>query len=276
MWKSVSSFKYYQGVMVAPFRFSFKYFVAFSLGLGFIMSFSLGMVGVPALSNFASRFAKRAPALYPQDLVITLKKGQLSTNVTEPLKIPIPYELLTDVPGAVTDAKQQYLLTIDTAASADAFFKYQSLALLTKTEAVVADGKGGYQVMPLSEWDDVTVNKQGFTDVVSKVVPVVKWLPILLIVVMLLFFCLLWPCLRFLGLLVLSILVLMASRLMNVEVTYKKALQLSLHGSTLPTLLQLLLISFGLVTPVPFFNSILFLLFMLVVLADLKKNLKRT
>ena len=225
-WKSMFSPVYYHDVVKAKFSFSLKYFLFFSFVLGLILTLSLTTVILPPLSKFSGRLQTRAAGLYPANLVITIKQGQLSTNQIEPLHFPIPYELFTDTPPAVSDQKQFYLLTIDTKASIEDYAKSQSLVFVTR----------------------------------DNVVMLFVGLSIFL------------PMTRLISLLILSLVLLAITKLMHISLSYGKIYQIGLHALTLPTLIQMFMSGLGFNPPIPFFNSLLFLFYSLIIFAELRKS----
>lgn len=272
-WKSISSFKYYQDVVKTKFSFSFKYFWTFSLFLGLIISIPLNFTVIPAVNQFVNRAQTRLPNLYPQDLVITIKDGQVSTNVAEPLRFPIPYELFTDTPPAISDQKQQYLITIDTNAQVENYKSSQSLIFITRDNLVITeDLDGSYRLFPISDIDDITIDKPQIDSLVNLLLPWFKYLPWLLGIIIFLVFIIFLPLLRLISLVFLSLILLVGANLLKLNLNYKKIYQIGLHSLTLPTLIQVGIAAFGLVIPIPFFTSIVFLLYTLVILADMWKK----
>lgn len=271
-WKSVSSLAYYRDVVKAPFSFSFKYFIFFSFLLGLTLAISSSLAILPPVSKFTARLSTRSQTLFPPDLVITIKNGELSTNAIEPLKFPIPFELFTDTPPAISDQKQLYLATIDTKARAADFSKSQSLVLLTKTSIVVKDEDSDYRIFPLKDLDDVTFDKAVVDEFLRTIRPLLGFIPALIILVLLGVFLVLLPISRLLSLLFLSLVLLIAAQVMKVILPYSKIYQIGLHALTLPTLIQIGLTVIGVVPPIPFFNSILYLLLALAILAEFKRS----
>lgn len=270
-WKSLTSLTYYQDVVNANFGFSFKYFWIFSLSLGLMLTLSILLTTLPVLTKFNQQFLTRAGALYPQDLVITIKNGQMSTNVTEPLHIPFPFELITQTPPAISDQKQLYLITFDTYAKADDYKNSQSLILVTREDMVVSD-QTGYRAFPLKDLGEVSLDKKAYSLILEKLMPALKLLVPLFIVTIIVVFIFIIPISRLFSLIFLTLLLLPATKLMHLPISYKKLYQLGLHSLTLPSLIQILTLSFGLFIPIPFFTSILYLLYMLVILAHLKEK----
>lgn len=270
--KSLFSLVYYRDVVKTRFRFSFKYFWSFSFFLGLLLTISLSVAVIPGVNAFLTKFSNRAHMLYPQDLVITLKNGELSTNVAEPLRFPIPFELIADNPPAVSDQKQIYLITIDTQASASAYETSRSLILLTKTDSIIADPEGGYRSDPLKNWGDVTIDKKFADGWLNKILPLLKYAQIIIVLAFGIFFVFILPVSRLVSLVFLTLFLLIPVKLLKLDLSFKKLYQIGLHALTLPTLIQIFMLSFGLLPALPFFNSILYLLYAMVILSDFKRT----
>ncbi len=270
--KSLFSLAYYHDVVKARFKFSLKYYFVLSLFLGFFMTLAISLATLPSLNKFAQRFKTRAAAIYPANLIITIKDNQVSTNQVEPLHFPIPFELFSDVPPAISDQKQQYLLTIDTKATADDYDTNRSFILITKTSFIYPEDDTGYRVYPLQDMADLTIDKAKVDALVNQILPFLDFLPGILVLLILLVSTLFLPLSRLVVILVLSVILLLPANLMKLQLSYKKICQIGLHAMTLPTILQIFMTSLAIIPPIPFFNSIVFLLWSLVIFAELKKT----
>src|SRR3989344_4178481 len=126
--------KYYHDILKAKFSFSLKYLytLLFFLALIHALIFSAQIaVFIPLIPRFIETAKTVVQNTYPDELVITIKDGQLSTNVKEPYSIPLPKEF--------PDIFDQNLITIDTKAQVSDYPKYQSLALVTKDSIAFFD-----------------------------------------------------------------------------------------------------------------------------------------
>lgn len=271
-WKSISSFAYYRELIKTKFSFSFKYFLFFSFVLGTLTTIILSSTIVPVVNKFITRFQSRALTLYPQDLIITVKDGKVSTNVVEPLQFPIPVELFTDKPGAISDQNQQYLITIDTNSQITDFASKKSIVLVTENAIVVPDNDSGYRVYPIAETQNVIIDRIMVEKIIKQIIPLFKFVIPIIIGALFVILAVLIPMTRLLSLLVLSLVLLFIAKFMHLKLNYGKIYQLGLHALTLPTLIQIFMTMFNLNPNIPFFNSILFILYMLVILAELRKS----
>ena len=258
----------------AGFSFSFKYFVAFSFILGIMLTIFVCSMILPPLNHFSDRFLTRAVNLYPPGLEIQITDGTLTVNKNEPIRIPIPYELITDVPPAISDQKQKYLLTIDTKAKTDDYEKSQSLLLLTENQLVAPDEGSGYSVYPFSEVTGVKINKETVDQIIRGAAPFVKALPYLVTAILFIIMAIFLPLSRLFSLLLLTFITMIFAKLLHLKLTYRQLYQLGLHALTVPVLIQVIMTLFSLIPPLPFFNSIVYLLYFLVILAELRKDPK--
>jgi len=272
-WNSISSFTYYHQVVKARFSFSFKYFLMFSFVLGTLLTIIVSLTFVPDVNQFIRRFALRAPALFPNDLVITVKDGQLATNVTEPLHFPIPLELFTDTPGVVSDQNQKYLFTIDTKAQISDYKNSQSLIFMTREQVVIPDSDGvGFRVYQIASFNEGTIDKTIITKLLDTISPWYQFIVPAMIFILWFTLTILLSIVRLISLSVLTLILRVPAYFMHVPLTYRKQFQIGLHALTLPTIIQILMTSFELYPPIPFFNSIVFLLYSLVILSELKRK----
>ena len=87
--KSVYSPEFYRGVALAPFKDALRHYLKFTLLLAVLVTVVFSVIMVPQGVRFVQ---KEAPALvkkyYPEGLIITVIKGEASSNVNEPYIIP--------------------------------------------------------------------------------------------------------------------------------------------------------------------------------------------
>ena len=92
--KSIYSPEFYKELLGLPFSFSLKYFyslaVVLAVALAVIFSFKI----IPAAQPFLQSIGPQVLNYYPDELVITIKNGDVSTNVAEPYLLPLPAPLI--------------------------------------------------------------------------------------------------------------------------------------------------------------------------------------
>lgn len=276
--KSSSSLDYYSKVIAAPLTFSFKFFFSSAILYAFFTSLYLGFTVLSPLKGMLSILPSQLADIYPKDLEITINQGQVSTNVEEPYYLPI--ERVTDFLNnlkhqikGVTTARPTYFLVIDTAASADDFFGYQTFILITKNNLVYYNDSGRAEIVPLSDIDGFTLNHQMVQTFFQKLVPIFKliwpFLNILLLLVLLFFL----PTTLFSLTLGLSVILIMFARLIKLNLQFTQVMQIVMHLSVPILLFTGLLHLVGLPINLRFYPIILTLLSSLIVILSLKEEL---
>ena len=270
---SLVNFDYYREVLTTKFSFSLKYFYGLLVVTSFI-SFLPLIFGVlffiPQWPATESKIKTMAESAYPANLVLTVKDGQLSTNVREPYYV--------DAPGQL----DKHLVAIDTKGSADDYVKYNSYILLTKKSFVSpkSGSNSNLEIVPLADLqDNITVNQDTYIEMLGKVYPYFQY-AVPLLWGLAVFLLTVGPFLlgglvlpfKLLHLLIFSVvahfILLMAKKKLSYVETYKMAL----HASTLPIIFFTLLAIFGLNPTVPFGYSIVLAVFMLVIFLSWKKS----
>lgn len=270
IWKSTTSLRYYKEVYSMPMANSVKYYVWFSFVFGILLTLLTSGILIPPANKFAQRFEKRAPLLFPESAIIEIKDGELTTNMNEPLRIPLPYELFFDVPPAITDQDQIYLLTINTLAKPGDFSKSQSLLVLTDTLFAIKDHDNRYQSIPLSEVGDVKIDKAQADNYLNNLNQILHWVPVIIIFFGIAFFVVFLTLYRAFAIMITSLVLMPIAKWFLPDTNFGRISTLAFTASTLPTLLQTLMYAFGVIPPIPFFYSILLGLFLLIIFAELK------
>jgi hypothetical protein len=151
---------------------------ALSVTLAFfgLLPFAIGVAAVaPSIRTLANDQLGVIQRWYPDELVLTLTGGVLSTNVQEPYVLDLPTEWRTvDADGPA------HAIVIDTSASIDDFAARDTAVLLTRTSAVVQDDNG-IRTFDYAEADgaNLTVNEALVTDVtigLSAYTPMLPWI----------------------------------------------------------------------------------------------------
>lgn len=266
--KSLTKFKYYKEIEKANFKFSLKYlFVLFyfiSLISSIIFAVSASIWFMPRIPQFVASFEKEANSLYPSDLVVTVKDGNISTNQKEPYSIDTLNKLNLN-------GDYEHFVTIDTSAEASDIKDKNTQILITKNEIVTLDDES-YKVYPIDETANLVVDKNSVQALISQVSPYLKYiepLAIIILIASVLLFPFIGAGLALIGqliyLLIFTCILFVTAKIMKKNLEYKKLYQLSMHGSTLPILLTLVVSTLGITMPFLLGTAIL-LIFMILVL----------
>lgn len=244
---SVSQPKKYSELSTRSFWSGYWYlFLLILLGVLFkTVLFTTEVVrSVPKIKSQLPQVKTQILNAYPAELVVNIKNGEASTNVTEPYVIS-----LQQVIPQLAEDKKTTLLVIDTDASVENYPLHKSLFLLTKNSlAYPARNRSttsAYEVFPLSDIkDSITIDKALYDQVITPVLPLVDKVPQFMygFAVFALF---LFPVLggfAFLNgslfyLLIMTLLLLVVSKVMKRNFTYKTLFKASMYGLTVPLVL---------------------------------------
>lgn len=152
------------------------YLYALSVTLAFfgLLPFAIGLAVVaPNVETFANDQLATIQRWYPDELVLTLTGGVLSTNVQEPYALDLPTEW-----GEMDEGGPAHAIVIDTSASVDDFAARDTAVLLTRTYAVVKDDNG-VRTFDYAEADgaNLTVNEALVNEVTTGLTAYTPMLP---------------------------------------------------------------------------------------------------
>ncbi len=256
---SVYSPEFYKGLPDKRFWFSFKYFYSLVLVLALIVTALISLSAVPETQSFLNRTSEKVLNYYPQELEITIQKGQASTNVTEPYFLKLPDEFKTNQPDQAANQPEN-LLVIDTTTpfSVEKFKDYKTLAMLTKDNLVFAKDRE-IRIYGLDRFPDMKISKAAVSNFVAKVRPFLKFAgPVVVLGLFLIYLIVFSSELFFLLFIALGIWIILKIRKMRVG--YVKGYQIGLHAVTLGMLLEAFQFILGFNITIPFLFTILTLL----------------
>lgn len=269
--KSIYSPEFYRDLRSKPLSFSIKYFYMLALALSLVITAVFSFTLVPTLNSLLKNIGPAVDAYFPDELVVTIRGGEVSVNVPEPYFLPIP-AVLENIP--VSDAGSagrlpKNLVVIDTKNefSEAAFAEYDTLVLIMKKSVAFSD-REGIRIEPLRDIPDYTIDKALLQKFASKTGSFLKYAaPILVFVIFIIAMAIFTFHLVYLFLAALLVWLVMKAR--GASAGYKKAYQVGVHAMTLGFLLNALLVVVFLPRPnVPF-------LFTVVLLAVAAVNVRR-
>jgi len=268
--KSLTKLSYYKEIKKANFKFSLKYlfflFYILSLITSIVLGVSVAVLVIPNVPKFVSLVESKAGSVYPDNLVVDIKNGQVTTNQVEPYFIDTPGQILGNVSG-------NHFITIDTKANVADITSQKTAILVTKDSVAVAgNSTSSYKVYPIDGSTNFEINKTSYNKLISQILPFLKYIqPGLIILVILLF--LVWPVIaagfsllaELIYLLVFSLVFFLITKLMKKDIEYKKLYQMAMHAATLPILLSFIVSSVGIHMPFLLGSAILAVFMILVV-----------
>lgn len=225
---------------------------------------------VPTVKVATQDFEEKAPNIFPNALVITVKNGVAKTNVREPFAITLPTQWMDALNASFPEnpAFKSFLL-LHTRARTEDFPLYRTVFLLTRNALVVLDHGKSFRVLSLNDVpSDLTLNAETYAKSLQRTSHFLALLPGLLYFGALASVLLL-PFLKavFLGLwyllllLPLTLLPFALAIHLGKHLSYAGLLRLGLHGLSLPIVLRTFELPV-LGTHPPFSLAILYVLFM--------------
>jgi hypothetical protein len=279
--KSLASPKYYRDVLKAKWSFSLKYLIVLLFIVNILTAIKVGTLVnkyYPQAAPFINEVKQIIVDFYPKELVLTIKKQKITTNVKEPFYIEFPEQLSKIIAGYY-----KHLIVIDTKGKVDDYKKYESLLLVTADKLVTPDdrGQGNYQVVPLSDKltevpDGTKINKNLYDEAVGKILPyfdrIARYIYALILIGIVL--------IPFIGtafglfekliyLLPAAFLLWLLAKILKKKLSYGKVYCLGIHGLTLPIIVTLALSIFNF--HIPLLYSLIFFVWMIVVLVQIKE-----
>ena len=264
--KSIYSPEFYRSLLDAPFKFSFKYFASLALSFAVAMTILVAPALIPRAMDFLKGAALSLDA-FPQDLLVTLSGGVVSTNTTSTVSFPAPPSMraLFESGGAAPEN----VAVIDTSStfSEERFAGYHTLFLVTKNN-IVSGYDGEIRIDSLKDTEDAKIDKAKAQAIAGKVRTALGWIPAGM--VFLIFLIMVFLSAGVLAyLLPIAVLVHIIARIRKIPVGYKKSYQLALHGASL----GLILLPFKLVL-FTFLPVSYFLILAAIVAIEILVNLK--
>lgn len=232
---SIYSPAFYAGVPQRSFWKGFWYLVRVSLILLLLGSIALL---VPVWNNRVAieDGIKKALNVYPEELVITLQNGQVSTNVEEPYFISIdqilPEKIASELESADGLGKNAVVIDTKTPFSEAQFAAYSTITWLG-ADAVYVAKDGGVEITSLAEAPDTVIDKimmDGLiNDLAGKIKTLIPAFAVISFIVVFVFVVVI----HLIYLLFLSLLVLLMSTIMKFSLDYGASYKVALYGITL-------------------------------------------
>jgi len=261
---SIYNPEYYRGLILdKPRKESIKYLakLSFILALITVVAFTFSFPKlITLIKSEISTFTKD----YPEDMVLSIDKGNVSINKPEPYIIPIPTkweELKND-----KSINPENIIVINTTEpfSLEKFNDYSTVFLITKNNLISQQPENKeIKIMPLSEIGDLNITKSW---VLEKEALILKILPFVMALIIPLGVGVLFLG-NFVGSLIViflyALFVWLLFKIKKMDITYKKSYQVALHASTLILILGLLNYYFD------FFNNIFIKLILIILVVYL-------
>lgn len=278
--KSLFSPKYYKDVAKVRFWFSFKYLWFLLFILVIIKGFILGGQYInnrPRIQPGINKAITYAENFYPKSLELKIRKGQLSTNVKEPY--------IFDFEKGKQQSSRHFLI-IDTEGSIEDYPNYNTYVLATKNAVVYPSKSETSQVRETSVFyfqelkRDFTLNNAIYNNFLNMVRPYtfkavffVDYLVLMFLPLFMIFGSLFWAGGVMLGLVFLTFFIWIVNLIFKRGYNYGSLFKMGMHAVTWSILVSEVL---GYVrSPYPNCYSIIYLLWMLIIIFSTEKSNKK-
>ncbi|MDI6821235.1 MAG: DUF1189 family protein [Patescibacteria group bacterium] len=231
--QSILSPKFYQELPQKPFSFSIKYFYSLVLILAFILTIIISINFVPGLSLLLKNLSTTAVKSFPDNLVVTIKTGKVTTNVLEPFFVETPKDFKVENQENKNVSLPENFLIIDTRTnfSIDKFKEYKTLFWLT-SDSIVGRDNQGMKIISLEKIPDMVVDKPAFVSFVDKIRPLIKMIPSLMVVGIFIFLIAGFS-FKLIHLILLALLIWLIAKIKGLVINYKQSYQIGIHAMTL-------------------------------------------
>ncbi len=166
----------------------YLYFLCVTLAFFGLLPFAVGLaVFAPRSHSLADEQLDVIDRWYPDDLVVTVSGGVLTTNQRGPVILDLPPEWENN-----DHPEWKHFAVIDTEGTVDGFDEAETFLLFTSTSAVARDDDGTLRVFQFAEMDDedpVTLDNALVTEAIGYargVTPSLPWIGALLVLLFLL------------------------------------------------------------------------------------------
>lgn len=182
--KSIYGPAFYTEARSGSLKKAFGYFFKLALLAALLLTVILGVRIGPALSRILSPDGiTQVVNVFPADLQIMVKKGQVSSNMKEPYAVPFPPDLKTAYRNSSALPENIFVLDTGAPATVDSFDRSKTLILLTKEYMITQKNNGReLSIQRLSSFPDMTLDRQSIAGWLAQVQPFFKFvIPFLLV-----------------------------------------------------------------------------------------------
>lgn len=268
--KSFTSPKYYNDIVQTKFSFSMKYFSVLAF-ISSLIAFS-GLIEpiVNDLGKSLKSVEKTIVSSFPEDLVVTVKDGEVSINQPEPYVFKTPDE---DFKASLAEGEKvpRNFLVFDSEGTLGDLEKYDTIFLVNKTN-ILARSSNKIEVYPLSEFPDGTFDAEDIKGLIEEVRPIINALPYIILAFAFLGTLVYYFGFRMIFLLVVGLVLFAVGNLRGLRMKYSKYYQVAIHALTLPLLIEVVAGVFEYPINIPFWFLTLTVLIGVVGLFNVDKN----
>lgn len=155
---------YYATLLKKPLSFSFQYYFVFQLFFALLATTYIALRFFLPYRDFVEHLPENIVQLYPDELIVSINNGQVSTNVHEPYHIPssVVYPLMNTLEQVSTSSAHrdfENILIIDTHATAENMHNYQTWSLLS-WDSFMYRQNNHIETIPLTTIQNTTISEE--------------------------------------------------------------------------------------------------------------------
>jgi len=252
---SIYNKSFYESVKNMRAGGAWKYFAKISLIQALLLTIIVSIFITPLLVSLFSEESKTKISNYfPEELVLNINKGQVTTNVEEPYVIP--YSKIENADLEMKNDKRKLrsenFITIDTQTpfSLDYFESVRSDVLLTKDQMIVKKSNGQITIQPLNTFPDVSLSRAKIFEWISNAEPFFKF--VIPVTVVFYFVAILIGSVisNLIFLVIASFIVWIILKIQKRTLTFEQIYKQALYAITTLVMLEVLLTAVGITIPV--------------------------
>ncbi len=260
--KSLTSPSYAKDIVKTNFSFSLKYFAV----LAFVASiFSVVVMAKDVTQDLfltLSSVEETIVSSYPEDLIITLENGELSTNQPEPKIFEFPER---------TEGDPENLLVFDSNGTLEDLNNYDTLILVNKTNVLVR-GNGNIEVYPLADFPNTQITSETVRELAVSARPFLNALPYIALFFVFIATLVYYFGFRLVYLIIVAAILGLVGLLAGLKLKFAKYYQIAIHAITLPLVIEVLAKTLNFSIMLPFWFLTLNVLVGIVWIASLRKH----
>ena len=257
--KSATSFEYYKDLVGTGLSFSIRYLIMLVLITSVILGIAVSVETSAKLQSDVKKLLDQSIVLYPDNLVVTAKDGQLSINQPEPLILKTPEIFQSKVTGKTAKDEMKIpgnLVIFNSNGVLDDVKKLDTLVLVNKTNFLIQN-VSKIEVYPTKDVPNGQFGKQNLIDLVAKIKTYIKFIPLgifALVLITSIFYNLGF---RVIYILIATVLLMFAGKAMKLNLNFTKYFKIAIHTTTIPLILEILMGVLSISVGLPFWFLIL-------------------
>ncbi len=255
--KSIYGPEYYKEVTTRPASYSWKYYWTLALLIALLTTIVTSIPLIPVIQKSLHTFPQQFFDYYPDELVVQINEGKITSNVVEPYYLSVPEMFKDDI--AELPIKNLGVIDTQTPFSIDEFKAREVFFWITADSVAMQDDTGGINISPIAKEVSYIVSEDGLRGALTSIEPYFPF--VIPIVVLLIFLGVMFSFVfLLLYLLIDAIFVFLMSKIMKWGFSYGTAFRLCLHATTLPILVSAIFSLLPLSFTLPFFSTFLLLI----------------